>query len=207
MFVPDRLSLRTLSLDFVRSMRSSDRGQRDWFALGVIFGLPIVAGVIVACSGVVVVAPTAFIPAVALLAGVLLAAAGQTITLRARLADSLTLNAGKRVTGMVRETMSGLLVSAVAALLDALILGALASMMPVGYRLNFWHHALSVLATVVTVFLVLMFVATARHIYATYLEVFEGGTPLPRHPSVDLDSTEGPVHRIGEPPEHKWTDS
>lgn len=207
MIVPDRLSLRTLSRDFVRSLRRYKDGQRDWPAIVALLGLPLAAGIAVAATGMLVVAPTAFIPAVALLAGVLLAAAGQTITLRARLADSLTLNSGTRVSNLVRETMSGLLLSAVAALLDALVLGVLASLMPDGYVINFWHHALSVSATIVTVFLVLMFVATARHIYATYLEVFENGTPLPKRSRKNLDDDAGTTHRIGDPPEHRWTDS
>jgi uncharacterized protein YacL len=206
MLVPDRLSLRTLSLDFVRSLRRYKDGKRDWPAIVVLFGLPLASGLVVAITGVLVVAPTAFIPAVALLAGVLLAAAGQTITLRARLADSLTLNSGKRVANLVRETMSGLLLAAVAALFDALLLGVLASAMPSGYVVNFWHHALSVSATIVTVFLILMFVATARRIYATYLEVFEGGTPLPRRVSAIPENIDGSTHRIGDPPEHKWSD-
>ena len=123
--------------------------------------------------------PSALLPAVSLLAGVLLAAAGQVITLRARIADSLVLSSNERVTMYIRETISGILLAAVAALLDSVLLGILAVIVD-EHKIRWWHIALSGLIITVTAYLSLMFVVTARRLYATYLEVFEGGAALPR---------------------------
>jgi hypothetical protein len=128
-------------------------------------------------------APVAMLPAVALLAGVLLAAAGQVITLRARIADSLTLSSDARVRAHVRETMSGVVLAASAAFIDALLFGALtAATQQVGYPRHWWHVALSAAALGMTTYLSLMFIATARRLYATYLEVFENGAPVRGNP-------------------------
>ncbi|TPW93638.1 hypothetical protein [Mycolicibacterium fortuitum] len=126
----------------------------------------------------VIVKPDPLIAAVSLLAGVLLAAAGQVVTLRARIADSLTLAADDRVTGMLRETMSGILLAAVAALLDAVLLGTLSVVTTADHR--WWDIALSASVVAITAFLALMFVNTARRMYTTYLEAFEGGASLPK---------------------------
>ncbi len=190
MIVPDRLSLRTVRLDYVRSLRRfRDPSKRDWHAIAVLFLLPVVLAAVVLRLNVVLTAPTAILPAVALLAGILLAAAGQIITMRARIADSLTLSSDKRITGMVRETISGVLLAAVAALVDALLLGVLASLTPPGFDSRWWHEVLSAVIMGVTAFMSLMFVVTARRLYATYLEVFENGNPLPKHPSKVVKST------------------
>jgi hypothetical protein len=144
-----------------------------------LFGLPVVVAGITAWRGYVFPSPVAMLPAVALLAGVLLAAAGQIVTLRARIADSLTLSTDERVRSHVRETMSGVVLAACAALVDALLFGALAAAtQQVGYPKHWWHVALSSAALGVTTYLALMFIATARRLYATYLEVFEKGAPV-----------------------------
>jgi hypothetical protein len=157
-------------------------GDRDIWAIAVIFGAPVVAGgVAVFPLNFVITTPVALLPAVSLLAGVLLAAAGQVITMRGRIADSLTLSSDPRVTGHIRETLSGLLLAAVAALFDALLLAALAVVMSDDHR--WWHIALSGLIVAVTIYLAMMFVVTARRLYSTYLEVFEGGSPLPKRRS------------------------
>jgi hypothetical protein len=177
--VPDRLSLRTVRLDYWRSLNHYRTGHRDTFAIVVVFGAPIIGGVLAMYPlHLVITAPVALLPAVTLLAGVLLAAAGQIITLRARIADSLTLASDQRVTAHIRETLSGLLLAAVAALFDALLLGVLAVVMSDVHR--WWHIALSGLVVAVTVYLAMMFIVTARRLYSTYLEVFEGGSPLPK---------------------------
>ena len=177
--VPDRLNLRTVRRDYWRSLNHYRLGHRDTYAIVVIFGAPVVAGVLAIYPlHLVITAPVAILPAVSLLVGVLLAAAGQIITLRARIADSLTLSSDKRVTAHIRETLSGLLLAAVAALFDALLLGVLAIVLTDVHR--WWHIALSSAVVVVTVYLALMFIVTARRLYSTYLEVFEGGSPLPK---------------------------
>lgn len=177
--VPDRLSLRTVRQDYWRSLNHFRTGGRDTFAIAVIFGVPpTVGGLAIYPLHLVITQPVALLPAVSLLSGVLLAAAGQIITLRARIADSLTLSTDHRVTAHIRETLSGLLLSAVAALSDALLLGVLAVVMSDVHR--WWHVALSGVIVAATVYLAMMFIVTARRLYSTYLEVFEGGSPLPK---------------------------
>jgi hypothetical protein len=85
---------------------------------------------------------------VSLLAGVLLAAAGQVVTLRARIADSLVLSSNERVTLYIRETVSGILLASVAALLDSLLLGVLAVIVDKNH-IRWWDIALS--APIITV--------------------------------------------------------
>lgn len=177
--IPDRLSLKTLRQDYWRSLTTYGSRKRDLYAVFIIFGVPLVAGALAIWPlKLIIGTPTALLPAVSLLAGVLLAAAGQVITLRARIADSLVLSANARVTTYMRETVSGVLLAALAALLDALLLGILALIIDKEHR--WWHVALSAATLMVTAYLCLMFIVTARRLYSTYLEVFENGAPLPR---------------------------
>ncbi|MBF4478270.1 hypothetical protein [Rhodococcus rhodochrous] len=181
MFVPDRLNLGGVVRDFSRSLKKyKSEGRRDWGTSLVLVLVPLAVAAVTVVIGFVFPAPVALLPAVALLAGVLLSAAGQVITLRARIADSLTLSADERVVGHLRETMSGLVLSAVAAFLDALLLGSLAASINGGGPVRWWHEALSSAAMGVTAFLTLMFIVAARRLYQTYLEVFEHGTSLPK---------------------------
>lgn len=181
--IPDRFSLWPALRDYLQLVRKYKTKKRDWWALTVLFGLPLSVMGVSAYLRFVFPAPVAMLPAVALLAGVLLSAAGQVVTLRARIADSLTLSLDDRVRAHVRETMSGVVLAAAAAFVDALLLGALAaSTQQVGYVVRWWHIALSSATLGVTAYLALMFIATARRLYATYLEVFEKGAPV-RPPS------------------------
>jgi len=179
--IPDRFSLGTIARDYWRSLRIFKTNARDTWALTVLVGVPLAVFAGAVFKKYVFPVPVALLPAVALLAGVLLAAAGQVITLRARIADSLVLSDDARVRAHVRETMSGVLLAAIAALTDALLLGSLAAATALeNYVVRWWHMGLSAAALAVTAYLALMFVATARRLYATYLEVFENGTPLPK---------------------------
>ena len=180
MLLPDRLSLRTVRLDYWRSLTKFGSGKRDWYTSFVILAVPFGIGMASIWAGFVLTEPTAILPAVGLLAGVLLAAAGQIVTMRSRIADSLTLAADERVTKFLRETMSGTILAAVAALVDALLLGVLASVLTKEHR--WWHILLTALILAVTAYVAIMFISTARRLYATYLEVFEGGSPLPKRP-------------------------
>lgn len=182
--IPERLSLRTVRLDHWRSLNHYRTGHRDTYAIVVIFGTPVIAGGLATFPlKLVITTPVALLPAVSLLSGVLLAAAGQIVTLRGRIADSLTLSSDQRVSTYIRETLSGLLLAAVAALFDALLLGLLAVVMSDVHR--WWHIALSGMIVAVTVYLAMMFIVTARRLYSTYLEVFEGGSPLPKRRRTD----------------------
>lgn len=181
--IPDRLSLSAVRRDYWRSLRkySSQNNGRDYHAITFLLGTPVLAGTAAIWPlNLVITEPEPLVSAVSLLAGVLLAAAGQVVTLRARIADSLVLASNDRITGMLRETMSGVLLAAVASLFDALLLGVLAVTMAYDHR--WWHIGLSGVIVANTVFLALMFVNTARRMYATYLEVFEGGLPLSKTP-------------------------
>lgn len=177
--IPDRFSLWPALRDYVLLVRKYKSRKRDWWSLIVLFGIPLVVIAATIWRWYVFPAPVAMLPAVALLAGVLLAAAGQVITLRARIADSLTLSADERVRAHVRETMSGVVLAASAALGDALLFGALAAAtQQPNFAVRWWHVALSSAALGLTAYLALMFIATARRLYATYLEVFENGVPM-----------------------------
>jgi hypothetical protein len=187
--VPDRFSLWPPLRDYLRLVRKYKSRKRDWWALIVLFGLPLGVLVATARQSYVFPSPVAMLPAVSLLAGVLLAAAGQVITLRARIADSLTLSTDERVRSHVRETMSGVVLAASAALGDALLFGALgAATQQAGYHKHWWHVALSSAALAMTTYLALMFIATARRLYATYLEVFENGAPVRATPETQRPS-------------------
>lgn len=178
-FVPDRFNLAPVARDYWRLLRKYRTGERDKLAIAVLIGLPAIVFAACVRADFVFPAPAALLSAVALLSGVLLAAAGQIITLRARIADSLTLSTSARMRAFVRETMSGVVLAAVAALTDALVLGALAAATAEpDYVRRWWHTALTAVALTITTYLALMFVATARRLYTTYVEVFENGAPV-----------------------------
>lgn len=182
----DRLSLRTVATDYWRSARvfNGDGDRPDYGARVLIFGLPVLLAAGSVAFRYQLSTPTTLLPAVALLAGVLLAAAGQILTMRARIADSLTLSSDVRVTRHIRETMSGVLLAAVGALIDALLLGVLGAIIVPGER-SVAGVVLTGGIVLMTSYISLMFVATARRLYTTYLEVFENGMPLakPQRPS------------------------
>lgn len=182
--IPDRLSLWPALRDYLQLVRKFKSGKRDYGTLIVLFGAPAAVLGFTAWRAYVFPAPLDLLPAVSLLAGVLLASAGQVITLRARIADSLTLSTDDRVRAHVRETMSGVVLAASAALGDAMLFGALgAATQQTGYPKHWWHVALSSAALAMTTYLGLMFLVTARRLYATYLEVFENGAPVRQHQS------------------------
>jgi hypothetical protein len=105
--IPDRLSLKTIRRDYWRSLNRYGTRKRDVYATFVIFVVPAAVGAAAIWPvKLVITNPSALLPAVSLLAGVLLAAAGQVITLRARIADSLVLSSNERVTMYIRETIS-----------------------------------------------------------------------------------------------------
>ncbi|MDQ0284457.1 hypothetical protein [Rhodococcoides fascians] len=185
----DRFSLGTVASDYWRSVRVFGQGDApDYGARAILVGLPSLLTAVGFAFQFQLGTPTAILPAVALLAGVLLAAAGQVLTMRARVADSVVLSQDKRLRGHIRETMSGLLLAAVAALVDALVLGTLAVSVTPGQPPTFPGVVLTGASVWLTTYLFLMFLAAARRLYATYLEVFEGGNPLPKRTGTDHSS-------------------
>lgn len=174
----DRLSLRIVALDYWRSLRDVRTGRADVLARVVLLVLPVAVGVAVVATNFKIKQPTSLLPALSLLSGVLLASAGQIITLRSRIADSVLVSGDKRVRAQIRETISGIVLAAVAALADALALGSLTLFD--GLRHKTSTVLVSGVAATLTTYVALMFVVTARRLYATFLEAFEGGRPLPR---------------------------
>ncbi len=185
----DRMSLRPVALDYWRSLRIHPSGKPDVGARALLTALPLMAAGATVWRGFVVPQPTALLPAASLLAGVLLASSGQILTLRARVADSVVLSGDRRVTSHIRETISGIVLAAVVAMLDALVLGSLTLFAPAQ------HHrpavAVSAVAAALTTFLALMFLVTARRLYATFLEAFENGSPLPKPSRTPRRATNG----------------
>lgn len=207
----DRFSLKTVWLDLIRSMRIYGSGKRDLAAQAVLLGVPAaLAGVSVALDWQLS-EPTALLPAASLLAGILLASAGQLISLRARIADSVLLAGNGRIRAIFREALSGSLIAAVAALLAAILLGAVAALPSDPIRLvqgvaqpaeassETTLRILTAAVVLVLSFVALMFVTIARRLYQAFLEAFEGGRPLPP-PLRKIEShADAEPHISGEP--------
>ncbi len=174
----DRLSLSTIRRDYWRSLRKVQTQAPDMAARSVLVAVPIVTAAIIVITRYRLASPTSVIPAVSLLAGVLLAAAGQVISLRARVADSVMLSGDARLRAHMRETISGILLAAVSSLFDAVTMGSLALFDQA--RHPWLAVGLTAVAGALGAFVILMFLATARRLYATYLEAFESGAPLPK---------------------------
>lgn len=179
--VPDRLSVGHVTSDFWRSMKLHSSGRLDVAAQYLLIVLPLLALAISIGSEFRISQPAVVLPATSLLSGVLLAASGQLISLRARVADSVVLSGDVRVRSMFREALSGVLTAALTALVVTLLLIAVGSV-PVGNGISDAERwagiVLSGLIASSGVFLVLVFFASVRRLYAAYLEAFEGGLPL-----------------------------
>jgi len=187
-----RFSLSTLRKDYWRSLVRYESGEPDLIARTLLVVAPPIAGVISLALGLRLADPVALLPATSLLAGVLLAAGGQVITLRGRIADSLTLAEDPRLRAHLRETVSGVLLAALLALLTAFLLGFLAL---IDAKVHSVAYAVLTAVTVAAfIALGLLFVATCRRLYATYLEAFEGGAPL-THPKVRQRRNESTSNR------------
>lgn len=183
----DRLSIAHVWRDHQILLRDRRNGKRDGAFIFITFALPLSAGLVVGGLRVRIGDPGAIIPGVSLLAGVLLAAAGQVIGLRARIADSVVLAGNARVRSIFREAISGTLLASLASLGAALALGALAQV-PDSQSVTDSDRAaasiagvaLSAVSIALMTYLVMMLAATVRRLYLAYLEAFEGGLPLSR---------------------------
>lgn len=177
--IPDRFSLRVVAQDYSRSLKDYGSDKRDTTAVAVLLVGPALVFIWSAAKCFVFPAPVALLPAVSLLSGVLLATAGQVLTMRGRL-DDKEQSTQIRIRAHIRETMSGLVLTAVIALAAAVLLGGLAAATAQpNYVVRWWHVALSSASLAATSSICLMFVVAAKRLYSTYLEVFEGG-PLPK---------------------------
>ncbi|MGN7133420.1 hypothetical protein ACTHQY_09115 [Rhodococcoides corynebacterioides] len=180
-FIPDRLSLKQVRTDYWDSLYDHGSGQRDVGAAIALGGLPVLVFISTLLGGYVFPAPVALLPAVSLLSGVLLAAAGQVLTMRARIDDKEHATQ-LRIRRHIKETMSGLILTSISSLLAAIALGGLAAAtVQPGFVVRWWHVALSSASLGLTTLISLMFVVAAKRLYTTYLEVFEDGPRPKRH--------------------------
>jgi hypothetical protein len=187
----DRFNLTTVWLDYARSMVKYPGGRADVMARAVLWGLPVAAAGAVVVAQYRIANPVALTPVAGLMAGIFFASVGQLISIRARIADSVQLSQSKRLKAHMRESVSGMLLAAVGSMILSLLLGVL-SLVPVGVSgpkapklPEHWQWsavALSATAAAVATYVVLLFISSARRVYASYLEAFEGGIPLARGP-------------------------
>lgn len=185
----DRFNVTVLLRDHSRSMVNYRTKRPDRVAKWLLFTLPLTAGVAVVWTRYRLASPTALVPATSLLAGIFFAAVGQLISIRARIADSVQLAGNKRLRAHFRESVSGMLLAALAALFVSLLLGALSLLPPTvtgkaADRSDVVIEWLAIgcsaaVATAIT-YMILLFISSARRLYTSYLEAFEGGLPLPR---------------------------
>lgn len=206
----DRFNVTVLFVDHSRSMVRYPTRKPDRFAKGVLYGLPLlVAGVVVAAQYSLS-DPGALVPATGLMAGIFFAAVGQLISIRARVADSVALAGNPRLRAHFRESVSGMLLAALAALFASLSLGAL-TLLPssVDPAQKLWKVELadvlhwgvvgiSALVAALLSFMVLLFISSARRLYTSYLEAFEKGLPLPRNQRGEKSRTSVETPEVGD---------
>lgn len=196
----DRFSIAAIAMDHHRSLRDLRSGRPDWVSHLLLRLVPLGALVAVLVTEYRLPQPSALLPATGLLAGVLFAGVGQLISIRARIADSVTLSNSQRLRAHFRESISGMLLAALGALGGATTLAVLAQLPatpavtgdPTRYeQLLIWAPiVLTALSVMMLTFVVLMFISAARRLYASYLEAFEGGHALPRpHRAADDPTT------------------
>lgn len=187
----DRFNVMVLVRDHSRSLVKYPTKNPDWIAKILLLVLPLAAAIAVVCTRYRLANPTALVPATSLLAGTLFAAVGQLIAIRARIADSVQLAGNKRLRAHFRESVSGMLLAALAALFVSLLLGFLSLLSPTvtgktadrsDAVVEWLGIGCSAAVVMATTYIVLLFVSSARRLYTSYLEAFEGGLPLPRRP-------------------------
>jgi hypothetical protein len=191
--VLDRFSITSIALDHHRSLRDVRSGRPDWAAHIVLRLAPLAVLVTVVLSEYRLPDPSALLPATSLLAGVLFAAVGQLISIRARIADSVVLSNSARLRAHFRESISGMLLAALGALGASTTLAVLAQMPATPdvkgdptareQMLTWAPIAMTALSLMMLTFVVLMFVSASRRLYTSYLEAFEGGHALSRRNS------------------------
>ena len=189
----DRFSITSIALDHHRSLRNVRSGGPDWAAHIVLRLAPLAVFITVLATEYRLPDPSALLPATGLLAGVLFAAVGQLISIRARIADSVVLSSSARLRAHFRESISGMLLAALGALGGSTTLAILAQLpaTPVvkgdptkrEQVLTWAPIVMTALSLLMLSFVVLMFISASRRLYTSYLEAFEGGHALPRRNS------------------------
>lgn len=204
----DRFDVMPILVDHVRSTRDARTDKADVAARVVLFGSPLLVAAVSFVAHYTLTKPDVVAPVAGLLAGVLFGAVGQLISVRARIADSVTLSSSSRLKQHFRESISGLLLASLASLMVALLCAVLALMPQSNPALHPWLIKLmkyvdiggTALVLALTTFTVLMFFKMVRRVYASYLEAFEGGRFLSKHDSkkpVDPTSTGAAEHQPG----------
>lgn len=212
----DRFSVMSIAQDHHRSLRDVRTGRPDWLTHAILRLVPLGALVAVLLTQYRLPDPGALLPATGLLAGVLFAAVGQLISIRARIADSVTLSGSARLRAHFRESISGMLLAALGALGGSTTLAVLAQLPPTPkatadptvreHALTWAPTAATGLSLMMLTFVVLMFVSAARRLYTSYLEAFEDGLALPRWSRKQLASLDAPADAPGDRPvRHQMT--
>lgn len=185
----DRFNVLVLVRDHTRSLVIYPTTNPDRVARFLLYILPLVAAGAAVSARYRIGEPTALVPATSLLAGIFFAAVGQLISIRARIADSVHLSGNQRLRAHFRESVSGMLLAALAALGVSLLLGVLILLAPTPVPkkgalsddiIEWTAIACSALVVALITYMVLLFVSSARRLYTSYLEAFEGGLPLPK---------------------------
>jgi len=191
----DRFNIGVVWLDHARSLVKYPSGKPDGLARATLWGLPTVGVVLVGVTQYRLANPVALTPVAGLMAGIFFASVGQLISIRARVADSVQLSASKRLRSHLRESVSGMLLAAVGCMVLSLLLGVLSlipaqSDLPKAPALEpHWYWVgvgLTALIVGAVIYVVLLFLSSARRVYASYLEAFEGGLPLGRRAPGEL---------------------
>lgn len=183
----DRFNLRVVWFDHARSMVKYPGDRADTWARVILWLLPSVAGGVIVWQHYRIPNPGALTPVAGLMAGIFFASVGQLISIRARIADSVQLSQSKRLKALLRESVSGMVLAAVGCMVLSLSLGVL-SLVPVqkagkaapdlAAKWELLGIGLSALCALLATYVALLFVASARRVYGSYLEAFEGGLPL-----------------------------
>lgn len=185
----DRFNVGPLLRDHVRSTWDLRYERPDWVARFALLGVPVVAGAVSWVIGWEIGRPEFLAPVAGLLSGALFGAVGQLFSIRARIADSVSLSSNGRLRSHFRESVSGLLLASLSSLLLALLSAVLAlftasssGVDPITGLIATWRHQVLLAGTAVCVFLVsftlILFWKMIRRLYTSYLEAFEGGQYL-----------------------------
>lgn len=169
----DRLDVRPLLLDHARSLRKVGSGKPDYGARILLFGVPIVMGVISYFLKWRLTDPGSLLAASGLLAGILFAAFTHLAALRERMESKPAFVVDEIARKHFRETAAHLMAGSLAAAVESLILVAASGMRPTPDAKV--DRISSALVIGLGAYLFLVFVVSVRRMYSAYIRAFEGG--------------------------------
>lgn len=177
----DRFDVRPLFLDHLRSLRrvqldvDEDQLRPDLTARLVLYGLPVIVGIVSIWQRWRLGDPGSIGAACALLAGILFTAFTQLATFRDRLEDRGEA-IGDVTRRLFRETAAHLMVGSLASAVESAVL-VVAS----GIRADpdqKLDNGSTTIALALGLYIFLLFVMAVRKMYSAYLRIFEGGRYL-----------------------------